>query len=93
MTLIDVKWQGGGGVSNIRTRTTANPIKRIKAGRSTTTYCKFLPYKAKIKSADIEVEGEYRPAYLFWSKSSPIRFETATESDGTLRWVPKALSE
>jgi hypothetical protein len=91
-TLRDVKWQDG-GVMNIRTKTNADPIKRIKAGEATTTFCKFLPYKAKIKSADIEVEVKYRPAYLFWSKRSSIRFGTLKESDGTLRWVPKALSE
>ena len=91
-TLRDVKWQDG-GVMNIRTKTNADPIKRINAGEATTTFCKFLPYNAKIKSADIEIEVMYRPAYLFWSKRSSIRFGTVTESDGTLRWVPKALSE
>lgn len=91
-TLRDVKWQDG-GVSNIRTKTNAAPIKRINAGEATTTFCKFFPYELKIKSADIEVEVKYRPAYLPWSKRSSIRFGTVTESDGTLRWVPKALSE
>ena len=91
-TLRDVKWQDG-GVMNIRTRTKADPIKRINAGEATTTFCKSLPYKAEIKSADIEVEVTYRPAYLFWSKRSSIRFGTVTENDGSLRWVPKALSE
>jgi len=92
-TLRDVEGQDGGGVINIRTRIIADPIKRINAGEATTTFCKFLPIKEKIKSADIEVEVKYRPAYLFWSKRSSIRFGTVTESDGTLRWVPKALSE
>jgi hypothetical protein len=91
-TLRDVKWQDG-GVVNIRTRTNAEPIKKIDAGEATTTFCKFLPNKTKIKSADIEVEVKYRPAYLFWSKQKSIRFGTVKGSDGTLRWVPKALSE
>ena len=91
-TLRNVTWQDG-GVSNIRTRTDAEPIKRISAGESTTTFCRFLPYKATIESGDIEVEVKYRPAYLFWSKGSSFRFGTVKESSGTLRWVPKALSE
>jgi len=90
--LKNVKWQDG-GVVNIRTRTDAEPIKQISAGEATTTFCKFLPYKATIESGDIEVEVKYRPAYLFWSKSSSFRFGTVKESRGALRWVPKALSE
>jgi hypothetical protein len=91
-TLKNVKWQDG-GVINIRTRTDADPIKQINAGEATTTFCRFLPYRAKIKGADIEVEVKYRPAYLFWSKGSSFRFGTVKERDGTLRWVPRALSE
>jgi hypothetical protein len=91
-TLRNVKWKDG-GIVNIRTKTDAAPIKRINAGEATTTFCKFLPYKAKIESADIEVEINYRPAYLFWSRCSSIRFGTVKESNGTLRWLPKALSE
>lgn len=91
-TLRNVKWKDG-GIVNIRTKTDAAPIKRINAGEATTTFCKFLPYRAKIESADIEVEINYRPAYLFWSRRSSIRFGTVKESNGTLRWLPRALSE
>lgn len=91
-TLRNVTWQDG-GVANIRTRTDTEPIKRIRAGETTTTFCRFLPYKGTIESGDIEVEVIYRPTYLSWSKESSFRFGTVKESSGTLRWVPKALCE
>ena len=82
-----------GGVINIRTRVLADPIERIDAGESDTTFFRSLPYKTKIESADIEAEVHYRPAYLPWSKTSPFRFVTVIQNDGTFRWVPRARSE
>ena len=87
-----VTWKNG-GVSNIRTRVLADPIERIDAGKSDTTFFRSLPYRTKIESADIEAEVQYRPAYLPWSKTSPFRFVTVTQNDGTFRWVSKARSE
>jgi len=90
--LNNVEWQDG-SVMNVRTRTKADPIKRISAGEATTIFCRPLPYKTVIKGANIEVEVKYRPAYLPWSKRASFRFGTIKGSDGSLHWIRKALSE
>jgi hypothetical protein len=95
----DVKLSNGNRMINLATSKVAPFIKRIDAGETTTTFIVFdeifrpETQTTTVESADIEVMIKYKPAYLLWSKVRSVRFVTVTESDGTLRWVPKALSE
>jgi len=95
----DIKLSNGSRVINLATSKVAPLIKRIDAGETTTTFIVFdeifrpKTQTTTVESADIEVMVKYKPAYLFWSKVRSFRFATVTESDGKLRWVPKALSE
>ena len=49
-------------------------------------------FKDPIDTGDITVDISYRPDFLFWRKHHSIRFVTAKDSSGIVRWYPRPLS-
>ncbi len=80
--------------SNFGTMTDVPPIPKLDSGEPTTFFITF-PFKtpSPITSADIEIMVSYRPVLLPFNRNKSLRFVTIQAKNGTLHWVPKAISE
>ncbi len=81
-------------VSDTLTRRAKVPVPILAAGEATSTFCEFpMKTATRIVYADIEVVTSYKPKYWPWDKETSLRFVTVKKSDGSIFWIPKALSE
>ena len=70
-------------------------IRTMHSGESATVGCPFqwMKLTTPLAAGDIEIVVVYRPDWWPWRREKPFRFATARYSDGTLHWLPRALSE
>jgi hypothetical protein len=85
--------QGGKIIVTGGVRPTGFVISEIGPGESATTGLPFTWIGDVTASADFDFVLEYRPSYFPFKKNVALRFATARQKDGSLVWLPRALSE
>jgi len=85
--------QGGKIIAYGGVRPTGFIISEIGPGESATTGLPFTWIGDVTASADFDFVLEYRPSYFPLKKHIALRFATARQKDGSLVWLPRALSE
>jgi hypothetical protein len=85
--------QGGKIIATGGVRPTGFLVSEIGPGESATTGLPFTWIGDVTASADFDFVLEYRPSYFPFKKHVALRFATAKQKDGSLVWLPRALSE
>ena len=81
-------------VINVGFERTIPPIPVLNDGEATTFLIPYaIGHPAPITYADVEIIISYRPVLLPYRNEKHIRFSTGQSEDGSLHWLPRAISE
>lgn len=69
-------------------------IPELNPSETSTVGCSFpFFFEHPVTHADVEIFVKYKPDWMPWHQEKPFRFAITRDTEGRLKWMPRAMSE